>query len=38
MAEYIDRDDVFIAGDEAYLDYQTATLYISVTYVAPKGE
>lgn len=35
MAEYIDRDEVFIAGDEAYLDYsvvQTATLNISAAY------
>lgn len=38
MAEYIDRDDVFLVGDEAYLDYsvvQTATLTISAAYVAP---
>lgn len=38
MTEYIDKDDVFIAGDEAYLDYQTAKLYISAAYVAPRGE
>ena len=38
MAEYIDKDAVFIAGDEAYLDYsvmQTARLNISAAYVVP---
>ena len=41
MPEYIDIDDVFIVGEEAYLDHsvvQTATLNISAAYVTPKGE